>query len=110
MKATQQAHAAYHLAMAEEAEGKVEGPQYVACMKRLEREHDNLRAALHWFLEQGEDVEAALRMGAGLHVFWALQDHLLEGQTFLEQALARSEGAAPSVRLKALIAAVAITL
>jgi predicted ATPase/DNA-binding CsgD family transcriptional regulator len=110
LEATQRAHAAYYLALAEEAEGKIGGQEHAAWVKRLEREHDNLRTAMHWFLEQGKDREAALRMSAGLHVFWAIQDHFLEGRTFLEQALARSEGAAPPVRLKALIAAVAITL
>jgi len=110
LEATQRAYAAYYLALVEEAEGKIGGQEHAVWVKLLEREHDNLRTVLHWFLEQGKDREAALRMGAGLHVFWAIQDHFLEGQTFLEQALARSEGAAPSVRLKALIAAVAITL
>jgi tetratricopeptide (TPR) repeat protein len=79
-------------------------------VQRLAQEHDNLRAALHWFLEQGEDREEALRMGSALHVFWVTRGSLLEGRTFLGQALAQSRGAASAVRMKALMVALVIAL
>ena len=44
-------------------------------LERLEREHDNLRTALHWSLEQGKagySMELALRLGAALEGFWLL--------------------------------------
>ena len=50
---TQQAHAAYYLSLAEQAEAELEGPQHVRWLERLEREYDNLRAALRWGLEPG---------------------------------------------------------
>src|SRR5262249_3443162 len=44
-------HLAYHLALAERAEGELHGPEYAAWLDSLEDEHDNMRAALAWSLE-----------------------------------------------------------
>ncbi len=88
----------------------MEGQEHGAWVQRLAQEHDNLRAVLRWFLEQGKDGEAALRMCYGLHVFWTVRGDLLEGWTFLEQALAQSRGATSALRAKALLAAVVIAM
>ena len=110
VEAAKRAHAAYYLALVEEAESKMEGQEHGAWVQRLAQEHDNLRAVLRWFLEQGKDGEAALRMCYGLHVFWTVRGDLLEGWTFLEQALAQSRGATSALRAKALLAAVVIAM
>ncbi len=105
---TRMAHAAYYLALAEEAEPHYGGPQQVVWLERLEREHDNMRAALHWSIEQGaakHRIEIGLRLGGALRRFWILRGYWSEGQDFLERALAASEGIAAPMRAKALIAA-----
>jgi predicted ATPase/DNA-binding CsgD family transcriptional regulator len=110
MEVTRQAHATYYLRLAEEAQPELVGPQQVTWLERLEREHDNLRAAMQWSLEQpggdetGHRKEMALRLGSTLREFWVVHGHISEGQTFLERALARGEGVTPSVRAKALYA------
>ena len=112
MESIRQAHAAYYLALVEQAELELGGPQQGAWLERLEREHDNLRAALSWSLEQAEDEEAgqrreiALRFGGALWKFWWTLGHWSEGRTFLERALTASEGIeTSSIGAKALYAA-----
>jgi ATP/maltotriose-dependent transcriptional regulator MalT len=77
-------------------------------LQRLEREHDNLRAALRWSHERGEAEyrgEMTLRLSAALWWFWFVRGYRSEGRAFLEQALAASEGVVASVRAKLLIVA-----
>jgi predicted ATPase len=111
MESGQRAHAAYYLALAEEAEPELEGPQQVSWLERLEREHDNLRAALQWSQEPtGEEEtkqrnELALRLAAALLWFWRGRGHYREGQDFLERALAGSKAVAVPLQVKALKAA-----
>jgi predicted ATPase/DNA-binding CsgD family transcriptional regulator len=114
MESTRRAHAHYYLRLSEDAEVEIGGPQQAAWLERLEREHDNLRAALQWSLErdgneeamQGErSIDIALRLGGALRNFWRIHGHISEGRNFLERALAVSEGSETSVQAKALIAA-----
>jgi predicted ATPase/DNA-binding CsgD family transcriptional regulator len=104
-EATRQAHAAYYLALAEQAEPHLTGPQQLAWFRRLEREHDNLRAALTCLLEPGADgqsKELALRLCIALAHFWWMHGYMSEGRMFLEQALQNSEGAASSLQARAM--------
>ncbi|HEX6483862.1 MAG TPA: LuxR C-terminal-related transcriptional regulator [Ktedonobacteraceae bacterium] len=101
---THQAHAVYYLALAEAAEQTWNGPQQAVWFARLEHEHDNLRAAMNWLLEQRE-AEMALRLGTALWWFWYAQAYLYEGWDVLERALESSEGVAVPLRARALWAA-----
>ena len=98
---TQQAHAHYYLRLAEQAEPELRGPQQAAWFDRLEREYDNLRAALNCLLER-EEGEMVLRLGGALWGFWFVRGPIREGLTFLERALGGSKEVAVPVRAKAL--------
>jgi predicted ATPase/class 3 adenylate cyclase/DNA-binding CsgD family transcriptional regulator len=116
MEDTRRAHAAYYLRLAEEAAPELIGPQQTVWLERLEREHENLRAALQCALNQAGDEEArpshemALRLSAALRLFWFGRGHLSEGRTFLERALAGGEGSVTTLRLKALEAAASMAV
>ncbi len=98
---TRRAHAAYYLALAEEAELQTAGRQQVMWLERLEREHTNLRAALHWLRDAGEH-EQALRLGGALWWFWWVHGHLSEGRGWLESMLTAGKEVSDAVRAKAL--------
>ena len=108
LEVTRQSHALYYLMLAEEAAPNLFGTEPAMWSERLEREQDNLRAALRWSLEQGEtghSMELALRLGVALMGFWILYGHFGEGRTFVERALAASQGVMASIRAKAIVAA-----
>jgi predicted ATPase/DNA-binding CsgD family transcriptional regulator/Tfp pilus assembly protein PilF len=110
-QAMRAAHAAYYLALAEQAEPQLTGPQQLSWFERLEREHDNLRAALSWLLSQGSErqsSELGLRLSGALSPFWEIHGHVSEGWHWLERALDASEKVRSTVRAKALIGAAAL--
>jgi predicted ATPase/DNA-binding CsgD family transcriptional regulator len=94
-------HADFFLALAERARPQLRGPEDRKWLERLEREHDNMRAALSFALES-EEVELALRMTGALGTFWYMHSHSDEGRKWLEVALARDERAPVVVRIRAL--------
>jgi predicted ATPase len=98
-------HLAFFQQLAEEAEPKLQGSEELAWMKRLETEHDNLRAALNWALEnETTRTEAGLRLAGALYWFWHLGFHFSEGLEWLTRLLAtrNSQTAPAAVRAKAL--------
>jgi predicted ATPase/DNA-binding CsgD family transcriptional regulator/transcriptional regulator with XRE-family HTH domain len=86
------AHAHYFLALAERAEQKLRGLDQRAWFLRLEREQDNVRAALRWLFDQDDEAErvATLRLVGALGWFWAMFGYHVEGVRWLEEALARA--------------------
>ena len=94
-------HAAFFLALAEEAEPELSGTQQGLWVERLEGEHDNLRAALSWVLER-EEGELGLRFGGALWRFWTARGYISEGLGWLESVLASSGPRVAPPRVKAL--------
>ena len=83
----QRSHAAYFLQLAAETEPGLVLPGHEPLLARLEAELANLRAALAWFLDDG-DTEAALRLAGSIALFWDVHGPLSEGRDWLERALA----------------------
>ncbi|HEX9371769.1 MAG TPA: tetratricopeptide repeat protein, partial [Roseiflexaceae bacterium] len=95
-------HARYFLALAERAERELWGSRQAAWLRRLDAENGNLRAALAWSQSEAGDVEIGLPLAGALWYYWALRSRYCEGRQWLEDALARSGGAATPARAQAL--------
>src|SRR5687768_6805243 len=78
-------HLDYYLEFAEKSEPELRGPNQVVWLDRLEKEVDNVRAALEWSSEV--NVEAGLRMASALLWFWHIRSGKSEGIDWLERAL-----------------------
>jgi predicted ATPase/class 3 adenylate cyclase len=100
-------HAEHFLALAEDAEPHL-GGNPKEWLGRLEREHDNLRAALDR-LEASGKSQLALRLAGSLSRFWYLRGHLAEGRRRLEGAL-RNDERPTAARAKALNGAAMMAL
>jgi DNA-binding CsgD family transcriptional regulator/tetratricopeptide (TPR) repeat protein len=112
LEATRTAHAAYFLALAEEVAPHLRGAEQVHFMAQLEREQENLRAALGFLLEQAHtqadaqkraiQAEQALRLCIALSWFWNVHGDGREGLSYLMQALADRTGIGVALQAKAL--------
>jgi predicted ATPase/DNA-binding CsgD family transcriptional regulator len=108
LEAARLAHARYYLTLAEEADAHLFSRGEQRWTERLKQEHDNLRAAMQWSVEQeegGQRRDIAWRLAGVLGPFWIDYGYVAEGQQFVERALARREGIAAEVVAKALHAA-----
>jgi len=112
LEAAHAAHAQYFLAFAEEAEPHLRGKEQARWVARLERDRENLRAALNFLLEQaraqadppqGERwIEQALRLCIALSWFWFVYGSGREGLRALSQALADRTGVGVALQARAL--------
>jgi predicted ATPase/class 3 adenylate cyclase len=83
---TRHRHTEFFRVKAEESAPHLPREGHLRWLKFLEREHDNLRAALEWAEKTG-DTATALRTAAALWRFWQLGGHLEEGRARLERLL-----------------------
>lgn len=84
-------HAVHYLDRAVEAGRHLQGPEQVTWLDRLERDHENLRAALRWAIEHAA-AEVGLRLAAGLGYFWYFRGHFSESRTLQAAVLALPAG------------------
>ncbi|MGB9376607.1 MAG: adenylate/guanylate cyclase domain-containing protein [Mycobacteriales bacterium] len=95
-------HAEYYAHFAEQARDQLYGPHQLVWVDRLEIEHDNLRAALAWSLEEPPDpgpdgsgsdrirMRLGLRLVNALSWFWYGHGHATDGRRWLELAVAQA--------------------
>jgi predicted ATPase len=88
-------HARFFLALAEEGGRELERGEQEMWTRRLNAEHDNLRAALQHFTESSLP-ELELRLVAAIWRFWFDQGLWQESSRAVEQALASSSGSTPA--------------
>jgi predicted ATPase/DNA-binding SARP family transcriptional activator len=81
-----QRHVAYFLQVAEAASPHLAGSDQAKWLNQLERDHDNLRAALGWTYSSGE-AHLGLRLAHALTPFWEGRGYLGEGQQWLARLL-----------------------
>jgi predicted ATPase/DNA-binding SARP family transcriptional activator len=94
--------------LAEQGEPELRGKNQAAWLERFDLEHDNLRAALAWSIEQ-EDTDSSLRLAGAMGYFWRQRGHRTEGLSWLQRALSRSAGSSRP-RARALLWAAGITI
>ncbi len=84
-------HLDFYVGLMAQAWDAIGGEDEALWLERLEREHDNLRAALAWALET-ERIESALKLAKTLWVFWNVRGYRSEGRTWLKRVLATAQG------------------
>ncbi len=89
-------HAEYYAAFAENAAPHLTGHDRARWLDVVQREHDNLRAAIGFALEAG-DADLGLRLVFALWRFWQSRAYLREGTQHCEAVLAIPTDPGPSV-------------
>lgn len=101
----QRAHATYYMTLAETVTAQWLSANAPHAIAQLDREHDNLRAALQWACDSGA-ATVGLRLAGALIKFWRRRGAISEGRTWLEALLKLTDDApdagAQAARLHAL--------
>jgi non-specific serine/threonine protein kinase len=82
-------HRDYFLALAEEADPRLDSPEQAKWLRQLEEEYENLRAGLAWSLTDPE-VARGLRTCGSLWRFWYTRGHFSEGRSWCNRFLEMS--------------------
>ncbi|MEU8764435.1 BTAD domain-containing putative transcriptional regulator [Streptomyces sp. NPDC048659] len=86
--AAEAAHTAHFTALAETAEPLLRSGEQLPWITRIERDLDNIRAALHRTTATAPDEAAAHRLVFAMGWFWWLRNYRPEGLAWAERALA----------------------
>jgi tetratricopeptide (TPR) repeat protein len=79
-------HAAQMLALAEVAEPETYRSDQVRWFDHLEDEHDNVRAALRWYVDSGDALQG-MRLAGALTKFWHVRWYRNEGRSWFAALL-----------------------
>lgn len=93
-------HRDWYLETAIRKDPELRGSQQVSAWTTLEQDHDNLRAAIQWSLDNA-DPDSALDLVAALGYFWMVRGYWREAWRWLERALA-APGSSPLARSEAI--------
>ena len=85
------------LHLAERANPEMQGPGQTAWLDRLEEEHDNLRTALDWCLEEPGGAQTGLRLASDLFFLWWIRGYFAEAQRRYTAVLGRAGAEARTV-------------
>ncbi|MGH2587356.1 MAG: ATP-binding protein, partial [Dehalococcoidia bacterium] len=105
LTAVRSRHRDYYLALAEQAEPELRGPEQVQWLERIFSGLDNFRAALRWCEQAPAGTEAGLRLASALLRFWEVRGLFSEGRGWLDRLLAMGADIPSSVQVRALNAA-----
>ncbi|MFF3839843.1 ATP-binding protein [Streptomyces sp. NPDC001930] len=86
--AAEAAHTAHFTALAETAEPRLRSAEQLPWIERIERDLDNIRAALHRTVVASPDETAAHRLVFAMGWFWWLRNYRPEGLTWVDRTVA----------------------
>jgi predicted ATPase/DNA-binding SARP family transcriptional activator len=99
-KARQQ-HANYFLHLAEQADEGLRDHRQIEALKIFDNEHDNLRSALRWSIQNSE-ADLAFRLVGALGWYWFMRGHWVEARRSLNKALEMRKNTSPMHLAKAI--------
>ncbi|MFD4320166.1 BTAD domain-containing putative transcriptional regulator [Streptomyces sp. NPDC058548] len=88
LAAAEAAHTAHFTALAETAEPKLRSAEQLPWIERIERDLDNIRAALHRTVVTVPDEAAAHRLVFAMGWFWWLRNYRPEGLSWVDRTVA----------------------
>ncbi|MBI1743232.1 tetratricopeptide repeat protein [Candidatus Acetothermia bacterium] len=97
-------HRDWFLSLAEKAEPQLRGTDQQRWLNLLEKEHENLRAALGWS-KSTESYDQGIKLAGALWFYWDIRGYFREGRSWLDEMLQRRSNASSSVLAKALYGA-----
>jgi tetratricopeptide (TPR) repeat protein len=92
--ALRERHAAYFLALAEEAARRAVGRHQLSWTRQVDEEQQNLRSAIDWAIRH--EPPTALRLATALWPFWLRRGLLSQGRERLRQVLDANPAAGPA--------------
>ena len=94
-------HAFYFARLAEHSDVGLRDARQLESLDILDAEHDNIRSALGWSIENGQ-IDLAFRLIAAMGWFWFMRGHWVESWRWLTKSLEIDADAAPSLRARAI--------